>query len=44
MFGPVLAQRAKYPALQAATPGIETLLLRGAVDLDQRPLDAIMPP
>jgi AcrR family transcriptional regulator len=39
MFGPVLAKRAKYPALQAATPGIETLLLRGAVDLDQRPLD-----
>jgi AcrR family transcriptional regulator len=39
MFGPVLAQRAKYPALQAATPRIETLLLRGVADLDQRPLD-----
>jgi AcrR family transcriptional regulator len=39
MFGPVLAERAKYPALQAATPGIETLLLRGVADLDLRPLD-----
>ena len=28
MFGPVLAERAKYPALQAATAGVETLLLR----------------
>jgi AcrR family transcriptional regulator len=39
MFGPVLAQRAKYPALQAATPGIEALLLREVADLDLRPLD-----
>jgi len=39
MFGPVLAERAKYPALQAATNGVETLLLRGVADLDQRPLD-----
>lgn len=39
MFGPVLAQRAKYPALQVATPSIETLLLRRVADLDQRPLD-----
>jgi AcrR family transcriptional regulator len=39
MFGPVLAQRAKYPVLQAATPGIETLLLRGVADVDLRPLD-----
>ncbi len=38
MFGPVLAERAKYPALQAATDGVEALLLRGVVDLDQRPL------
>jgi AcrR family transcriptional regulator len=39
MFGPVLAERAKYPALQAATSGVEGLLLRGVADLDQRPLD-----
>jgi AcrR family transcriptional regulator len=38
MFGPVLAERAKYPALQAATDGVEALLLRGVADLDQRPL------
>jgi AcrR family transcriptional regulator len=39
MFGPVLAERAKYPALRAATEGVEALLLRGVADLDQRPLD-----
>jgi AcrR family transcriptional regulator len=39
MFGPVLAERAKYPALQAATEGVEALLLRGVADIDQRPLD-----
>jgi AcrR family transcriptional regulator len=39
MFGPVLAERAKYPALLAATNGVETLLLRGVADRDQRPLD-----
>ncbi len=39
MFGPGLAERAKYPALQAATDGVEALLLRGVADLDQRPLD-----
>lgn len=39
MFGPVLAQRAKYPALQAATDVVEALLLRRVADLDQRPLD-----
>ena len=39
MFGPVLAERAKYPALQAATEGVEALLLSGVADLDQRPLD-----
>jgi AcrR family transcriptional regulator len=38
MFGPVLAERAKYPALQSATDGVEALLLRGVADLDQRPL------
>jgi AcrR family transcriptional regulator len=39
MFGPVLAERAKYPALQAATESVEALLLRGVADLDRRPLD-----
>jgi hypothetical protein len=39
MFGPVLSERAKYPTLQAATDGVEALLLRGVADLDQRPLD-----
>jgi AcrR family transcriptional regulator len=39
MFGPVLAERAKYPTLQAATAGVEALLLRGVADIDQRPLD-----
>lgn len=39
MFGPVLAERAKYPTLQAATVGVEALLLCGVTDIDQRPLD-----
>jgi AcrR family transcriptional regulator len=39
MFGPVLAERAKYPALQAATNGVEALLMRGVADLDRRPLN-----
>jgi AcrR family transcriptional regulator len=39
MFGPVLAERGKYPALQAATDGVEASLLRGVADLDQRPLN-----
>jgi AcrR family transcriptional regulator len=39
MFGPVLAERAKYPALQGATASVEAVLLRGVADLDQRPLD-----
>ena len=39
MFGPVLAERAKYPALLAATNGVEALPLRGVADRDQRPLD-----
>jgi AcrR family transcriptional regulator len=39
MFGPVLAERAKYPTLQAATTSVEALLLRGVADLDQRPLN-----
>jgi AcrR family transcriptional regulator len=39
MFGPVLAERTKYPTLQAATAGVEALLLRGVADLDQRSLN-----
>ena len=39
MFGPVLAERAKYPALQAASGAVEALLLRGVTDLDPRPLE-----
>jgi AcrR family transcriptional regulator len=39
MFGSVLAERAKYPALQAASDGVEAQLLAGVADLDQRPLD-----
>lgn len=39
MFGPVLAERAKYPSLQAASAGVEALLLGGVADLDPRPLD-----
>jgi AcrR family transcriptional regulator len=39
MFGPVLAERAKYPTLQAATTGVEALLLRGVADVDQRSLE-----
>ena len=39
MFGPVLAERTKYPTLLAATAGVEALLLRGVADLDQRPLN-----
>jgi AcrR family transcriptional regulator len=38
MFGPILAERAKYPALQAASASVEGLLLRGVTDLDPRPL------
>jgi len=39
MFGPVLAERAKYPTLQAATLEVEGFLLQGVADLDRRPLD-----
>jgi AcrR family transcriptional regulator len=39
MFGPILAQRTKYPALQAASAGVEALLLRGVADIDPRPLN-----
>jgi AcrR family transcriptional regulator len=38
MFGPVLAERTKYPALQAASTEVEAMLVRGVADLDSRPL------
>jgi len=37
MFGPILAERGKYPGLQAASASVEDVLLRGVADLDQRP-------
>ncbi|HEY1783481.1 MAG TPA: TetR/AcrR family transcriptional regulator [Roseiarcus sp.] len=39
MFGPVLAERGKYPALHAATVSVEDVLLRGVAELDQRGFD-----
>jgi len=39
MFGPVLAERAKYQGLKAATDAVADVLLRNVADLDQRPLD-----
>jgi AcrR family transcriptional regulator len=39
MFGPVLAERTKYPALHAASASVEALLLRGVADVDPRPLN-----
>jgi AcrR family transcriptional regulator len=39
MFGPILAERTKYPALQAASVSVEALLVRGVADLDPRPLN-----
>ena len=44
MFGPLLAERAKYPALQAASTSVETLLMRGVSDLDQRRSMTILRP
>jgi AcrR family transcriptional regulator len=38
MFGPVLAERTKYPALQTASTEVEAMLVRGVADLDPRPL------
>jgi AcrR family transcriptional regulator len=38
MFGPVLAERTKYPALQAASTDVEAMLVQGVADLDPRPL------
>jgi AcrR family transcriptional regulator len=39
MFGPILADRAKYLALKAATVSVEALLIRGVAELDQREFD-----
>ncbi len=39
MFGPILAERAKYPALHAASLRVEAMLVRGVTDLDPRPLN-----
>jgi len=39
MFGPVLAERTKYPALLAASTDVEAMLVRGVADLDPRPLN-----
>ena len=39
MFGPILAERGKYPALQAASTDVEAMLVRGVADLDPRPLN-----
>jgi AcrR family transcriptional regulator len=38
MFGPILAERTRYPALQAASANVEAMLLRGVTDIDPRPL------
>ena len=39
MFGPILAERTKYPALLAASTDVEAMLVRGVTDLDPRPLN-----
>jgi AcrR family transcriptional regulator len=39
MFGPILVERAKYPALLAASADVEAILVRGVADLDPRPLN-----
>jgi AcrR family transcriptional regulator len=39
MFGPVLAERTKYPALLAASADVEAMLVRGVTDIDPRPLN-----
>jgi AcrR family transcriptional regulator len=39
MFGPVVAERAKYQGLKAAADAVVDLLLRNVADVDQRPLD-----
>src|SRR3984885_5161889 len=39
MFGPVLAERSKYPALQSASAAVEAMLGRGVTGLDPRSLN-----
>jgi AcrR family transcriptional regulator len=39
MFGPILAERTKYPALLTASADVEAMLVRGVTDLDPRPLN-----
>jgi hypothetical protein len=39
MFGPVLAERSKYPALQSASAAVEAMLVRGVTELDSRSLN-----
>ena len=38
MFGPILAKRAKYPALQAASAGVEAMMVHFVAEVDQRPI------
>ena len=38
MFGSVLAERAKYPALQAASAGVEAIIVRVVTEIDPRPI------
>jgi hypothetical protein len=38
MFGPVLAERTKYPALQAASAGVVAMLVCGVTEIDPRPI------
>ena len=37
MFGPVIAERAKYPALEAAAASVAELLWRAVAEFDHRP-------
>ncbi len=39
MFGPVLAERTRYPALLAASMEVEAMLVRGVADIDEHPLN-----
>jgi AcrR family transcriptional regulator len=39
MFGPILAERSKYPALKSASEAVGAVLMRNVADLDERALD-----
>ncbi len=39
MFGPILVERGKYPALEAAVNAVSDFLVRHVDDLDRRPRD-----